>query len=90
MSESREEQIRRRLEAEFAPLELRIKDQSQLHAGHAGAADGRGHFDIRIVAEVFDGQSRLERHRSVYSALSDLLQSDIHALRVKALAPAEL
>lgn len=89
MSSAREQQIRHRLEAEFAPLELKIKDQSKLHAGHAGAEDGRGHFDIRIVAEVFDGQSRLERHRLVYSALDDLIQSDIHALRIKALAPAE-
>ena len=90
MSEERELQIRRRLEAEFAPLELLIKDQSHLHAGHEGARDGRGHFDVRIVSQAFEGQSRLQRHQSVYSALGDLLKSDIHALRIKALAPTEL
>lgn len=90
MSEERALQIRRRLEAEFAPLELLIKDQSHLHAGHEGAKDGRGHFDVKIVSQAFEGQSRLQRHQSVYSALGDLLQSDIHALRIKALAPTEL
>lgn len=90
MSKEREFQIRRRLEAEFAPLELQIKDQSHLHAGHEGARDGRGHFDVKIVSQAFEGQSRLQRHQSVYSALGDLLQSDIHALRIKALAPTEL
>jgi len=90
LSKEREFQIRRRLEAEFAPLELQIKDQSHLHAGHEGARDGRGHFDVKIVSQAFEGQSRLQRHQSVYSALGDLLQSDIHALRIKALAPTEL
>lgn len=89
MSEDREHKIRQCLEARFAPLELLIKDQSHLHAGHDGAKDGRGHFDVRIVSEAFVGMSRLERHQSVYSALGDLLQSDIHALRIKALAPTE-
>lgn len=89
MSGNRERQIRQRLEAHFAPVELLIKDQSHLHAGHAGAQDGRGHFEIQIVAEAFAGKSRIERHRSVYAVLADLLQSDIHALRIKALAPTE-
>ena len=90
MNVDREQQIRQRLEAEFAPLELLIQDQSHLHAGHEGAKDGRGHFDVKIVSRAFEGQTRIQRHQSVYSALGDLLQSDIHALRIKALAPTEL
>ena len=82
--------IRKELEAKLDPTELRVKDQSHLHEGHEGARDGRGHFDVRIVSQAFEGQSRLQRHQSVYSALGDLLQSDIHALRIKALAPTEL
>lgn len=90
MSNKREDAIRRRLEDRFAPSDLLIKDQSHLHAGHAGAADGRGHFDVRIVSEAFAGLNRLQRHRSIYQALGDLLESDIHALRINALAPDEL
>lgn len=89
MTESRDQLIRRCLEEALSPVELQIKDQSHLHAGHEGAKDGRGHFDVRIVAEAFDGRSRIERHQLVYSALGDLLESDIHALRIKALAPSE-
>ena len=89
MSTDRQDQIRHCLETRFSPEELLVKDQSHLHAGHAGAKDGRGHFDVTIVTEEFVGKSRLERHRMVYGALGKLLESDIHALRVKALTPAE-
>lgn len=89
MTEARTGQIRRRLEEAFAPVDLLIKDQTHLHAGHAGAADGRGHFDVRIVSEAFAGLNRLERHRSVYAVLDDLLQSDLHALRITARTPDE-
>ena len=89
MNSDRVDRIRERLQTEFSPVELLIKDQSHLHAGHAGAADGRGHFDVRIVSDSFDGLSRLQRHRSVYAALDDLLQSDIHALRINAWSPEE-
>ena len=73
----------------FEPLELLVKDQSQLHVGHAGAADGRGHFDVKIVAAAFAGLSPLQRHRMVYDALGALLQTDIHALKINAQAPGE-
>jgi len=89
LTEERIRQIEARLRDRFAPQELLVKDQSQLHAGHAGAADGRGHFAVRITAEAFDGKSRIERHRMVYDALGTLLDSDIHALRISAQAPGE-
>ncbi len=77
-----------RLEASFAPLELDIEDESHLHAGHAGAAGGLGHFRIRIVAEAFRGVAPIVRHRRVYEAVGDLLETDIHALAIEALPPA--
>jgi len=77
------------LEKNFQPTELLIKDQSHLHAGHAGAKDGKGHFDVTIVSQAFDGVNRLQRHRMVYAALSKLIETDIHALSVKALTPSE-
>ena len=85
----REQQIRQRLETAFKPTELLLKDQSQLHAGHEGAKDGRGHFDVTIVSSTFDGKNRIERHRMVYDALGTLLESDIHALRIQAYTPSE-
>jgi BolA protein len=79
--------IRGRLEAAFEPEELEIVDDSRQHVGHAGARDGRGHFNVRIVSRHFSGKGTVERHRMVYAALGSLMQSDIHALGVIAVGP---
>ena len=89
MNEERLASIRARLESAFSPVILEISDDSHRHAGHAGAKDGRGHFSVRIVSARFVGAKTLERHRMVYAALGSLMQTDIHALRVTALSPAE-
>jgi BolA protein len=89
LSINREQQIRQCLEEIFQPTDLLLKDQSHMHAGHEGAKDGKGHFDVMIVSQAFDGKSRIQRHRMVYDALGSLLESDIHALRIKAHTPAE-
>lgn len=81
--------IRQRLEQALAPLELEVTDDSHLHAGHAGARDGRGHFTVRVRAAAFAGEPRLARHRRVNAALADLFPTDIHALSIHALAPGE-
>ena len=86
---AREERLRRQLIARFAPLELEVEDDSHLHTGHAGAAGGASHFRIRIVAEAFRGISPVARHRLVYAALADMLTSEIHALAIEALPPAD-
>jgi BolA protein len=85
----REARLRERLESRFAPTFLHILDEGHLHAGHAGAADGRGHFRIKILAPAFRGLTPLARHRLVYAALADLLETDIHALAIEALPPLE-
>lgn len=89
MTAEREAAIRQRLEAALDPQELIIKDQSQLHIGHEGAKDGRGHFDVTIVSGAFTGTGRMQRHRMVYDALGNLLETDIHALRIHAYTPTE-
>lgn len=89
MNQDRTDRIRECLTEAFDPVELLLKDQSHMHAGHAGAKDGKGHFDLTIVAERFCAANRVQRHRMVYDALADLLETDIHALRIKALSPSE-
>jgi BolA protein len=83
----RVEAIRQRLTAVLAPETLEIEDESHRHAGHAGARDGRGHFRVRIISAAFAGQSAIARHRAVYAALGDLMQTDIHALSIDARTP---
>jgi BolA family transcriptional regulator, general stress-responsive regulator len=79
--------IRSRLEAAFNPDELDVVDDSHRHAGHAGARDGRGHFQVRILSRRFAGMRTIERHRMVYAALGPMMQTDIHALGLVALSP---
>lgn len=86
---SRLEKIRAVLTAAFAPQRLVIEDESHLHAGHAGAATGRGHFKVEIVAGAFAGQPMVARHRQVYAALGELMQTDIHAVSIQARTPEE-
>lgn len=70
----------------LAPTELRVDDESHLHAGHAGAREGR-HFRVTITSSRFIGLSRVHRHRLVYDALSAWLPQGIHALAIDAREP---
>ena len=90
MNQRRTAAIRSRLTEAFQPELIEVEDESHLHAGHAGARDGRGHFRVTIVAGAFGGRSRIERHRMVFTALGDLMQSDIHAQAIQAHSPDEI
>lgn len=81
--------IRQRLTGALAPKELEITDDSHKHVGHEGAKSGGGHFTVRIVSDDFEGKRLLERHRMVYQALGEAMQSEIHALSIQALTPDE-
>jgi BolA protein len=89
MNAGRVERIRVALQAAFAPQLLEVEDDSHRHAGHAGARDGRGHFNVRIVSAAFTGKAPLARHRAVYAALGEMMETDIHALSIKAYGPDE-
>lgn len=81
--------IESKLRNAFAPQALDVVDQSHLHAGHAGAQSGAGHFDVTIISARFEGQNTVQRHRMIYAALADLMPQEIHALSIKAYAPEE-
>lgn len=74
----------------FQVQSLVIDDESHLHAGHAGAASGGGHFKLEIVAPEFKGLNLVARHRAVYTALNRHIPKEIHALTIIALAPEEV
>jgi BolA protein len=84
------ELLERKLTDAFAPASLQIDDDSARHAGHAGARQsGESHFNVVIVSALFEGVSRVQRQRMVYSALAEELAGPVHALSVRALAPGE-
>jgi BolA protein len=84
LNPGRIERMRALLEAAFAPALLEIEDDSHKHAGHSGGAQGHGHFSVHIVSAAFAGLSPVARHRAIYAALGGMMQTDIHALAIRA------
>jgi BolA family transcriptional regulator, general stress-responsive regulator len=87
MSAQRIALIEAALSAALTPTELTVRDDSHLHAGHAGAQSGRGHFHVTISSSVFVGLTPIARHRAVYAALGELMDTDIHALSMSLRTP---
>ena len=84
------ETIRAKLEAAFSPDRLDVRDESALHAGHAGAREGgETHFRVTIVSPAFEGLTRVDRHRRVHELLDTELKDRVHALALTLLTPAE-
>ena len=81
--------LRERLGA-LQPQMLDIEDESHLHAGHAGARNGGGHYRLHIVAAAFAGKNTVARHRMIYDAAGDLMRGAVHALSIRAFTPEEV
>lgn len=88
MNMSTIDEIQRRLSS-LSPLSCSLTDDSQRHAGHAGARQGGGHYQLHIVSSAFTGATNMARHRMIYSALGDLMHTRIHALSICAQTPEE-
>ena len=88
-SEQRLAEIRARLQAALSPESLHVQDEGHMHVGHEGAKDGRGHFRVLVVSDHFRGKTLIQRHRLIYQAMGDLMQTDIHALAIDAWTPDE-
>jgi len=88
MSE-RLDRIETRLREALDAAHVAVVDESHLHAGHAGARSGGGHFRATIVSRRFEGHGPVQRQRLVYAALSEEMGSEIHALSMQTLTPAE-
>lgn len=83
------DKIHARLSHLLSPIECEVIDEGHLHVGHAGAKSGGGHFAVKIVSPAFKGVSLVSRHQMIYDALKEMMQEDIHALRIEASAPDE-
>jgi BolA family transcriptional regulator, general stress-responsive regulator len=82
--------ITEKLRKAFAPESLRVEDESDQHAGHAGhRLGGETHYRVYIVSEVFRGKTRLQRHRMINNTLANELSGGVHALAIHAAAPGE-
>ena len=81
--------IEEKLRGALSAIHVEVVDESALHAGHAGARSGGGHFRAVVVSDRFEGKDRLERQRLVYAALADEMGAQIHALSVSTLTRGE-
>lgn len=81
------EKIEQKLCQTLAAIEVEIEDESALHAGHAGAVSGGGHYRVRVVSPLFAGKPLVVRHRMVYDALAGEMQKEIHALALTTMTP---
>lgn len=87
---SRKDWITQTLQSQFNPSYLVVCDDSQRHAGHSGWREGgETHYSIEIISPLFEGKSRLDRHRLINDSLAQAFNDGLHALAVKALAPSE-
>lgn len=85
----RKTRIEDALSEAFQPLSMTITDDSANHEGHAGAAPGgQTHYSVEIVAEAFAGLSRVQIQRAVMMVLQKEFDTGLHALALKARAPA--
>ena len=82
MSEKRIKLIKEKLK-ELEPSNIEIEDEGHLHVGHAGARSG-GHFKLNIISEIFKDKTVIERHRIIYKCLDSLMNTEIHAISIKA------
>lgn len=82
--------LRGRFEQHFPDSKIEIEDESHLHAGHAGAEGGAGHFSVKIASSQFAALSTVSRHRLVYDAVRDWMPNRVHALRIQAVEPSSL
>ena len=79
--------IESKLRESFDAPYVLVVDESHLHAGHAGAREGGGHFRAVVVSSRFEGKRAVERQRLVYAVLAEEMGRDIHALSMQTLTP---
>lgn len=75
-----------KLTEKFAPETLDVINESYMHNVPKGA---QSHFKVIVVSDVFQGQSLINRHRSVQDVLRDEISNYIHAITITAKTPEE-
>lgn len=87
--DDRRARIESTLRDRLSAVHVEVVDESHLHAGHAGAREGGGHFRAIVVSKLFEDKSPITRQRLVYAALEDAMGAEIHALSMRTLTPAQ-
>ena len=78
--------IEQKIMAELAPAHLEVVNESHMHSVPPGS---ESHFNVVVVSDAFEGQNRVNRHRTVNQILETELASQIHALALHTHTSAE-
>lgn len=81
--------LQRDLVMALAPLQAAWVEVANESHGHAVAPGSETHFRVLVVADVFVGASRLQRHRQVLKLVEAVRKRGIHALALELLTDAE-
>lgn len=71
------------------PDQVRQYIFDNLPCEHVEVAGDGHHFEAVIVSALFEGKTRIQQHKAVYSALGDRMREEIHALSMKTYTPKE-
>lgn len=84
--------IHQKITQALSPVSLEIINESHLHAGHQESFDGSGetHLRIKVVAEIFSGMSRVDRHRRINALVQEEIEQGLHAIAIEAKSPSEV
>ena len=63
-------------------LELKHLEVADESGGHNVPAGAESHFKVVLVAEAFEGRSRIDRHRTVQQILQSEFDGGMHALAI--------
>ncbi len=80
--EQRLAETEKRLRESLSPSHLVITDESYKHKGHPGAATGMSHFHVEIGANALADNNRVKQHRMIYDAIGDMINTELHAVRI--------
>ncbi len=67
------EQIAELIRAQLPDSEVYLRDLT----------GGGDHFEAFVISDSFEGKTRMQQHKLVMDALSELLKGPLHALTIK-------
>ena len=79
-----ETQITEKISDAIQPIHLEVINESHMHNV---PKDSESHFKLLVVAEAFQNQNRVQRHRTVNGLLADELRGPVHALSMHLFSP---
>ena len=64
--------------------------EAHIPDARAKVEGGGGKFEATVISDAFQGKNLLAKHRMVYAALDDQIQSgEVHAVSIRAYTPQE-